>query len=167
MCVPPPRNADHGCILVAKSRFYLLRSAYNFAATDEKLSVEGGVFCRITLFASLDLRLWRCPLNGTAVAVKQGAMITTNNSTTKKLVEIERGFAFANHAVHGEGSHAMPFTQKWEYCIFEFKGMHSDQDRTERVDELNKLGAAGWEPAGTTSGGSQYHEYLIFKRLKA
>ena len=54
--------------------------------------------------------------------------------------------------------------QKWEYCIIEMMSIHSDADREERVAELSKMGADGWELAGTTSGGSQYHAYLIFKR---
>ena len=57
--------------------------------------------------------------------------------------------------------------QKWEYCIIEMKSIHSDADREERADELNKLGADGWELTGTTSGGSQFHAYLVFKRLKS
>ncbi len=54
--------------------------------------------------------------------------------------------------------------QQWEYHIFEIKIIHSDEDRTERAHELNKMGAAGWEPVGTISGGSRFHEYLILKR---
>lgn len=56
--------------------------------------------------------------------------------------------------------------QKWEYKIIEMPGIHSDQDREEYGDELIKLGADGWELTVTTSGGSQYHAYLIFKRPK-
>ena len=88
-------------------------------------------------------------------------------------METKVDFAFADRSLNGERSplsntdgfawKKLP-VQVWEYCIFEIKGIHSDEELIERVDELNKLGAAGWEPAATTSGGSQYHEYLIFKR---
>lgn len=114
-------------------------------------------------------------------------MTTTNYSTIEKRTEKKQGIAFADSPVTGECSNPVSwkilrvesppnsdvpakkaFVQTWEYCIFEIKMMHSDQDRAERVGELNKLGAAGWEPAtGTISGGSQYHEYLIFKRPKS
>lgn len=99
-------------------------------------------------------------------------MVTATYSTMEKGTEKEQGFAFADSPVNFEIANpayravfaqGVPM-QAWEYCIFEIKSMHSDQDRAERVEELNKLGAAGWEPAGTTSGGSQFHEYLIFKR---
>ncbi|MBK8466752.1 MAG: hypothetical protein IPL32_13060 [Chloracidobacterium sp.] len=100
-----------------------------------------------------------------------GVMETT--TIIEKSMETKFNFAFADSPFNGERSplaitddfamKKLPM-QAWEYCIFEIKGIHSDQERAERVDELNKLGAAGWEPAGTTSGGSQYHEYIIFKR---
>lgn len=54
--------------------------------------------------------------------------------------------------------------QKWEYKIIEITGIYSNQDREEYGDELTKLGADGWELTVTTSAGSQYHAYLIFKR---
>lgn len=57
--------------------------------------------------------------------------------------------------------------QQWEYHIFEVRGIHADEDQKERVEELNKLGANGWEPAGTIAGGSHFHEYLILKRPKS
>jgi hypothetical protein len=57
--------------------------------------------------------------------------------------------------------------QKWEYKIIEMQGIHSNQDREEYADELNTLGAEGWELTETTSGGSIYHAYLIFKRPKS
>ena len=56
--------------------------------------------------------------------------------------------------------------EKWEYKIVEMPGIHSNQDQEEYANELNTLGADGWELTETTSGGSQYHAYLIFKRPK-
>jgi hypothetical protein len=114
-------------------------------------------------------------------------METTNYPKIEKGPEMKRGMTVPDRPAAHRGSNRVswkilrvesapksdvsaqkPPMQKWEYCIFEIKVMHSDQDRAERVDELNKLGAAGWEPAtGTISGGSQYHEYLIFKRPKS
>jgi len=56
--------------------------------------------------------------------------------------------------------------EKWEYKIIEMPGIHSDKDQEVYTGELNELGADGWELTQTTSGGSQYHAYLIFKRPK-
>ena len=95
-------------------------------------------------------------------------MKNTTYSPIKQTTEMNRDLAFLERSFSADIPVNRTPMQVLEFCILEIKGIRSDHDRAERVEELNKLGAAGWEPTGTTfSGGSSFHEYLIFKRPRS